>query len=133
MLPRYRTAGRMRSGWTVIELIFIILILGILASIAIEKLATTRDDAKLSVDVSNMATCIRDASHTYTATGVDFTETDNSYACSDVICYDISYATDGKDFNVTTNATAAPYCRDIEYVGGHLAKSYNFGGSQVVR
>ena len=41
----------MRAGWTMIELIFILIVIGILASIAIGKLSTTRDDAKLSADV----------------------------------------------------------------------------------
>lgn len=36
-----------RSGFTMIELIFVIVILGILASVAIPKLAATRDDAKI--------------------------------------------------------------------------------------
>ena len=63
----------MRAGWTLIELIFIIIVIGILASIAISKLATTRDDAKLSADVSNMAVCIIDLGAVYTATHVDLT------------------------------------------------------------
>jgi general secretion pathway protein G len=37
----------MREAFTMIELIFVIVILGILASVAIPKLATTRDDAKI--------------------------------------------------------------------------------------
>ncbi len=122
-----------RPGWTMIELIFILVVIGILASIAISKLASTRDDAKLSADVSNMAICIRDASAIYTATRFDYNDANHSIACENVVCYDITYAINGENFNVDTNLTAANYCADVEDVGGHLAKSYNFGGQSIRR
>ena len=125
----------MRSGWTVIELIFIIIVIGILATIAIGKLSGSRDDAKLSANVANMTICITDAAAFYTATGKDFTEEDHSYACDEnnTKCFDIIYSVNGKDFNVTTNSTRESYCEDIENVGGHLAKSYDFGGRGIKR
>lgn len=123
----------MRGGWTLIELIFIMVVIGILAGIAIKKLSVTRDDAALSTDVSNMNICIKDAQTFYTATGQDFTNTNNSTACTSVTCYDITYAINGIDFNVTTNPTAAGFCFDIDYIGGYLAKSYTFGGNSVAR
>jgi len=38
--------GKMRNGFTMIEVTFVIVIIGILSSVAIPKLAATRDDAK---------------------------------------------------------------------------------------
>ena len=125
----------MRPGWTVIELIFIIIIIGLLAGIAIGKLAVTRDDAKLSVTVANMNICIQDAYNHYNATHIDYTATIHSSACdlNNTKCYDIVYAVNGVDFNVSLNTTRESYCADIEYVGGNLAKSYDFGGEKVTR
>ncbi len=58
-----------RSGFTMIELIFVIVILGILAAVAIPKLTATRDDAKISKGATEIATVLGDVGAFYTAQG----------------------------------------------------------------
>ncbi|WP_414437567.1 type II secretion system protein, partial [Campylobacter sp.] len=52
-----------------IELIFVIVILGILASVAIPRLASTREDAEISATVANLRTLLSDASAYYVGHG----------------------------------------------------------------
>jgi len=52
-----------------IELIFVIVIIGILAAVAIPKLAATRDDAKVSNELSNLAIYVTDITTLYMARG----------------------------------------------------------------
>ena len=48
----------MKKGFTMIELIFVIVILGILAAVAVPKLAATRDDAKVASMKTDIGTLI---------------------------------------------------------------------------
>ncbi len=89
----------MRKGFTMIELIFVIVILGVLASVAIPRLAATRDDAEVAKAATNLTTAISDLTAYYTAKGSFY-----EYKLkSDGKTYE-STATKVSDFSKITNA-----------------------------
>ena len=77
----------MKKGFTMIELIFVIVILGILASVAIPRLAATRTDAEIAATVANLRTIVSDLNGYYVvkdefpqgSNGVKWSEITNVY------------------------------------------------------
>jgi len=142
-----------KSGFTMIELIFVIVILGILAAVAIPKLSATRDDAKISKMSTELATVVQDMGSYYTSRGVL-----NTWDNATNVPLKTNATTDISDTNVTTtvylyNGTAQclsfvattegnltvsngsdttdTVCKGVQDMQTQLITTHIFGGSRV--
>ena len=78
-----------KNAFTMIELIFVIVIIGILAAVGIPKLSASRKDAKASVFATHLANCVEMASKGYYMNSIfdvndsnckEVTQTNNCYS-----------------------------------------------------
>jgi len=128
-----------------IELIFVIVIIGILAAVAIPKLAATRDDAKISAEIASVRQGIDNLGAEFTAKGT-FTTANIAAANAATKCFTITN-TNVTDGNITVTPVAADTdcpaavrteVNTMAVANGILdtaytAKTYSFGGTTVVR
>ena len=142
-----------RAGFTMIELVFVIVILGILAAVAIPKLAATRTDAQVSKISTEAATLVSELGTFYTAQGtfkgkdsdditnIDLKTSDHDIQNTDKLvlgddnnntCLEFTF-NNVDDGNVTVSAANASgtVCTAVKTATENLQKTYNFGGSNV--
>jgi len=111
-----------KNAFTMIELIFVIVVIGILGAIAIPKLSVTRDDAFDAKDCKNTAVCITDLLAEYTAKGTA-TKSDST-ACTRA------------EASMHNSITFTVTSQDISVNGApsrcsHLNTTFKFGGLSV--
>lgn len=109
----------MKNGFTMIEVVFIIVIIGILGAIAIPKLAATRTDARATQEVQNLSNYIEDIATHYMGTGI----ADGNYSNIHLKCFDvnISEETSGlRKISIDVNAggvdNGKSYCTEAQRI-----------------
>ena len=102
----------MKKAFTMIELIFVIVIIGILAAVAIPKLSATRDDAKIANIIANARTLSRDATSYYTSQGPTVWSTAKATTVSSVPAF--------TDAACSTYVTSADDIQDLFYICDEL-------------
>jgi len=134
----------LKKAFTMIELIFVIVVIGILAALAMSKLTSTRDDAKASVAIYNLKTCIVDISNHYTSTKEESTGTaadgSDSFASCKSVKDDAAFAISGVqnsgsdgNFTVANGSSTETWATMAQASAAKkgLVKTYSVGGAHV--
>ncbi len=127
------TNTNMRKGFTMIELIFVIVIIGILAAVAIPKLAANKDDATASTCMHEFGQLVTEISGAYTKSR-DFADWTNK-GIADVTNIKIGVGTKGtkgiQENNATIDKTTFTYNCDGEAMAKFTAQANPAGDYQL--
>ena len=118
-----------RSAFTLLELVFVVVIVGMLASISIPKLQATRNDARVATELESIAVRLQTILMKYTATST-FRISDTAYITN--ICYNFtaSYEEDGAIFvDVLRNDSNDMVCDEVT----KRAEHNNLVGIHILR
>ncbi len=139
-----------------IELVFVIVILGILASAAIPKLAATRDDAEVAAGTQRLASLVNDIGSYYTSKGYfdsnvskmsnielldntknrfsgNFTNTEAFFGntARSKLCLGVKVDDINGTLTVRDLSDNSAYCKSLVKVTQDFIKVHKFGGSAI--
>ena len=119
-----------KKAFSLIELIFIIVVLGIIASVALPKLMDTRSDAKVSTIKQDVSTVVNSVQTYYLTNGTiskvsdavnlnssvwDITDTEIKFLEDGNTC--VSIKINGSKLDVTVDSTAGTICEKLSDSG----------------
>jgi len=105
------------AGYTIIELIFVMVIIGIVAAVGIPKLAATRDDSRASVIATRLANCITLASKGYLMNNIfDINDSNCVEVVNKIHCYQLTPDDSNGTLKVEDVADANSACKAAQKI-----------------